>query len=477
MVTNLPVHPSSGNESDGYWMHYHDQDSEKLADAVIEYALDRIRLDPPPLDGPKTLSQLQQLVGNTITPEGLGGLRALEIFTTQLSRACISVDHPSFLSFVPGAPTESAVLFDLVLSASNIYAGSWLESSGAVYAENQALQWVASLANFPTTSRGVFVSGGTAGNLSALIAARWRWRQNGQGKFDAVRPLIVTSSGSHSSVGLAVNAMDADVVKVVADKQGRMSGVNLRAAIANLSDQDRKRICAIVATSGTTNLGVIDDLVAAGEQACELGTWFHVDGAYGAAALCAPSVRHLFVGIEMADSFIVDPHKWLFGPFDCCALIYRDPDTARRAHTQRAEYLEVLKQQDLGDSLANPADMAHHLSRRARGLPFWFSVATHGTEAYEEAMEITLQVTREAAQIIKNLPFLELLLEPELSIIVFRRNDWTPQQYQQWSDMMLSEGRAFVVPTTWNGETVLRFCIINPRTTIEEVSDIINSLA
>jgi glutamate/tyrosine decarboxylase-like PLP-dependent enzyme len=120
--------------------------------------------------------------------------------------------------------------------------------------------------------------------------------------------------------------------------------------------------------------------------------------------------------------------------------------------------------------------MAHHLSRRARGLPFWFSVATHGTEAYEEAMEITLQVTREATQLIKNASYLELLLEPELSIIVFKRIGWTPQQYQQWSDKMLNEGRAFVVPTTLNGETIFRFCIINPRTTIDEVSDIINSL-
>ncbi|MBM3805859.1 MAG: aminotransferase class V-fold PLP-dependent enzyme [Actinobacteria bacterium] len=457
-------------------MHYHDQNSEKLAAAVVDYALDRIRLDPPPLDAPKSLSQLQALVGNTITPEGLGGLKVLEIFTQHLARACISVDHPLFLSFVPGAPTESAVLFDLVLSASNIYGGSWLESAGAVFAENQALQWVASLANFPSTSSGVFVSGGTAGNLSALIVARWRWRQNGKGALDRVRPMIVSSSSAHSSVGLAANAMDADIVKVEADAQGRMSGVNLRNAVASLDPQDRDRVCAVVATAGTTNLGVIDDLVAASDQARELGAWFHVDGAYGAAALCAPSVRHLFVGIERADSFIVDPHKWLFGPFDCCALIYRDPDTARRAHTQRAEYLEVLTQQDLGDALANPSDLAHHLSRRARGLPFWFSVATHGTEAYEEAMEITLQVTREATALIKNAPYLELLLEPELSVIIFKRKGWSPEQYQTWSDRMLNEGRAFVVPTTFNGETILRFCIINPRTTIDEVADILKSL-
>ncbi|MFM8955417.1 MAG: pyridoxal-dependent decarboxylase, partial [Actinomycetota bacterium] len=131
-------------------------------------------------------------------------------------------------------------------------------SSGAVYAENQALQWVASLANFPSTSAGVFVSGGTAGNLSALIVARWRWRQNGKGAFDRVRPIIVSSSGAHSSVGLAANAMDADIVKVEADAQGRMSGVNLRNAVASLDAQDRDRICAVVATSRESALVAVE---------------------------------------------------------------------------------------------------------------------------------------------------------------------------------------------------------------------------
>lgn len=138
------------DESDGYWMHYHDEDSQKLADAIIAYAVDRVRLDPPPLDAPKPLSVLQREVGQTITAEGLGAMKALAIFTEQLAPACISVDHPLFLSFVPGAPTESSVLFDLVVAASNVYAGSWLEGAGAVYAENQALQWIA---NLPTCLR------------------------------------------------------------------------------------------------------------------------------------------------------------------------------------------------------------------------------------------------------------------------------------------------------------------------------------
>ena len=197
-------------------MHFYDEESAELAVAIVKYAMERTKMDPPPLDKPYTLSELNNIVGQTIKPEGRNGLEVLQEFIDELAPSCISVDHPLFLSFVPGAPTESAVLFDLVLSASNIYAGSWLESSGAVYAENQALQWVASLANFPASSAGVFVSGGTAGNLSALIAARWRWRQNGKGAYDRVRPILVTSSGAHSSVGLAANAMDADIVKVKA---------------------------------------------------------------------------------------------------------------------------------------------------------------------------------------------------------------------------------------------------------------------
>ena len=466
------------DESDGYWMHYHDENSQKLADAIITYAVDRVRLDPPPLDAPKPLSVLQREVGQTITPEGLGAMKALEIFTEQLAPACISVDHPLFLSFVPGAPTESSVLFDLVVAASNVYAGSWLEGAGAVYAENQALQWIANLADMPSTAGGVFVSGGTAGNLSALIAARWRWRQHAKGAMNRIRPIIIASGGAHSSVGLAANAMDADLVTAPVDDGGRLTAAAVKSTFQALSSDDQARVCAVVATAGTTNIGVIDELDGIGTFAREHDIWYHVDGAYGAAALCAKSVRHLFSGIEIADSFIVDPHKWLFGPYDCCALIYRDVRIGKAAHTQKAEYLDVLIQDATAtlDEAYNPADLAHHLTRRARGLPFWFSLATHGTEAYEEAMEITLQVTRDAADMVRASSHLELVVEPSLSIIVVRRKGWQAGDYTRWSDRMLADGIAFVVPTTHKGETVLRMCLVNPRTDPAQMQMLFDSM-
>jgi glutamate/tyrosine decarboxylase-like PLP-dependent enzyme len=435
-----------------------------------------MRLDPPPLDRPRTPRELRDAAGSTITAGGIGGIAALRVFEDVFAPACISVDHPRFLSFVPAAPTEASILFDLVVGASSVYAGSWLEGAGAVFAENEALRWIADLAGLPDTAGGVFVSGGTAGNLSALIAARWRWRHRAAGRHDRTRGLIVASAGAHSSIVQAARAMDADVVDVPADDHGRLVGDALRRVVGELDDVDRSRLFAVAATSGTTNAGVIDDLAGAADVAATLDTWLHVDGAYGGAALAAPSVRHRFDGIERADSFIVDPHKWLFAPFDSCALLYRDPVVARAAHTQHAEYLDVLHAGDASDEPWNASDYAHHLSRRARGLPLWFSLATHGTDAYSEAVETTLTTARAAARLIEECDVTELLIEPELSILLFRRVGWTPEQYQAWSDRELMSGRSFVVPTTWQGEVVLRFCIVNPRTTEGDIGAILATL-
>jgi glutamate/tyrosine decarboxylase-like PLP-dependent enzyme len=260
-----------------------------------------------------------------------------------------------------------------------------------------------------------------------------------------------------------------------------MGSASLDATIEALSPEDRQRLFVVVATSGTTNAGVIDDLAGVADVCERHGLWLHVDGAYGGAGLAAPSVRHLYDGIERADSFIVDPHKWLFAPFDCCALVYRDPFEARRAHTQHAEYLDVLHaggHPDGGehDEDWNPSDFAHHLSRRARGLPFWFSLATYGTDAYRDAVEVTLKVAHEGAQLVKAAPHLELIMEPELSVVLFRRVGWTPAQYRAWSDRLLRDGTAFVTPTGWAGETVLRYCIVNPRTTVADIQLVVDSL-
>jgi glutamate/tyrosine decarboxylase-like PLP-dependent enzyme len=447
-------------------VHEHDDTIEALADEVIAFARERIALHPIPLGAPRTEAELFADCGQTITEDGIGGSEAMRLFADVLHPASLSVDYERYLSFVPAAPTEAAVLFDLVVGASSIYGGSWLEGAGAVFAENQALAWLVSLVDLPEAAGGVFVPGGTMGNLSAMVAAR-----DAAARARGSRPdrwAFVASKQTHSSVESMAAIMDADMIKVDLDHDFRLTA----GEVARALDEHGDRVAAVVATAGTTNLGIIDDLRGIGELCRDRGVWMHVDGAYGGAALASPRTRPLFDGIELADSFIVDPHKWLFAPFDCCALLYRDPEAARASHAQHAGYLAFLDA--WGDW--NPSDFAAHLTRRSRGLPFWFSLAVHGTKAYADAIDITMDLARYAADRVRAAEHLTLLTDPVLSVVVFTRNDWGAEQYQDWSQKVMHEGTAFVVPSRHEGEPCYRFCFVNPRTTHDDIDTIIERL-
>jgi L-2,4-diaminobutyrate decarboxylase len=445
-------------------MHGYDEETEALTDAIVAHVRTRIAHDQP-LDEPTSPDELSRRAGATITSEGLGADAALRLWAETLAPSTLSTDHPAFMAFVPGAPTKASVLFDLAISASATYGGSWLEGAGAVWAENQVLGWLAELAGMPEGSGGCFVAGGTAGNLSALVAARHAATLAREGSRPG-RWRLAAAESAHSSVISAARVMDADVLSVPVDHRGCLRGDVLRRALDGADD-----LFAVVASAGSTNAGLIDDLDDVAAVCAERGLWFHVDGAYGGAALLAPTVRERFVGIERADSLIVDPHKWLFAPYDACALIYRDPTLARSAHRQDASYLDTLN----ASSEWNPSDFAHHLSRRARGLPLWFSLATYGTGAYREAVETVLALTRSTAEEIRGRPKLELLVEPELSVVLFRRTGWTGDDYESWWRRLLHDQVAFVQPTSWNGEKVGRLCFVNPRTTMDHVRAVLDS--
>ncbi|HWI05141.1 MAG TPA: aminotransferase class V-fold PLP-dependent enzyme, partial [Acidimicrobiales bacterium] len=411
---------------------------------------------------PRSPVELDAAAGVTITDEGIGASEALRLFTEVLEPACLSSDHHRYLAFVPAAPSEVSILADLVVSACSIYAGSWLEGAGAVWAENQTLRWLADLAGLPEEAGGVFVSGGTNGNLSALVTARAAaaGRQGGRpGRW----ALVVGESG-HSSIEMAAGVMDVDLVTVPGD---RLTGEALEPVLAGVAD----RVFAVVATAGSTNLGLVDDVDSIAEVCRRHGVWLHVDGAYGGAALAAPSARHRFAGVEHADSFIVDPHKWLFAPFDACALLYREPALAKACHAQHADYLEMLYGAEW-----NPSDYAVHLSRRARGLPLWFSLAAYGARAYAEAVETCLRTAQEAADLVRAASHVELVLEPELSIVVLRRPGWTAEQYRAWSLDLLARGEGFVVPSAHRGEPMLRICIVNTRSSTADIAAVLDSM-
>lgn len=448
---------------------------EKLASLVFDYCRWRLALDPVDLDFPGDKPVLEEALRGIIRSGPTDPEAVLEVFSDVLAPAVISCDSPRFLAFIPAAPTKASLLFDMVVSCSSLQGSSWLEAAGAVSAENQVLRLLADLAGLPPSAGGCFVSGGSAANLSALVVAREVGRHR-LGSGAPARLRLAVSSQSHSSIAKAMMLLGMDAL-VVPTSDYRLTGGAVEAALA--SDPEPQSVVGVVATAGTTNAGIVDDLASIGDVATRRGLWFHVDGAYGGAGLFAPSVRHRFAGLEKADSFVVDPHKWLFAPFDCAGLIYRHPHLARGVHTQDASYLDVIHNESPDVEAPeewNPSDYAYHLTRRARGMALWFSLAVNGTDAYRDAVEASLRIARETADLIETKPYLKLLRKPELSVVLYKRRGWSNDDYNRWSMQLVRDQVGFVTPTKWEGETVARLAFLHPNTTRVMVEEILDSM-
>ncbi len=446
---------------------------DTFAQAIFKYCAERLAMDPVPLDYGSLHSVPDSVLKGLISKSGRSPEEVLAIFRDELAPAVVSIDSPGFLAFIPNAPTKNSLLFDMVVACSGLNGTSWLEAEGVVVAENQALEFLAGRVGLPQGSGGAFVSGGSVGNLSGLTVGR----DVGRARHPELKPWEVRfaiSADAHSSVGKALHVLGVEPLYVPTDDH-RMTVENLRAALA--ADPHPETVVGIVATCGTTNAGIIDDLEGVGAYAREHNLWFHVDGAYGGAAVFAPSMHEVVKGLRHADSFIVDPHKWLFAPLDCCALLYRDPTTARKVLAQQAGYLDILHGDDDADYKWNPSDFGIHLSRRARGLPFWFSLVTNGVAAYESAVEAGIDLATMAAKKIEALEYLEMVRPESLSIVLFRRRGWSDAQYNEWSRQLLQDQIAFVTPTKWEGETVARLAFLHPDTSEAMVDAILASMA
>jgi aromatic-L-amino-acid/L-tryptophan decarboxylase len=453
-------------------VHEVDQTTEQMVRSVLAYAENRLRMNPVPLDrATRSATELYHELDGVIRDRGRPPDEILGIYTSVIAPSVISADSPRFLGFIPAAPTKASLLFDMLISCASIQGISWLEASGAIAAENTVLSLIAREAGLPAGAGGCFVSGGTAGNLSALATARETAKRRLGPQASNRRLRVLVGSEAHSSVVNTLKLLEMDAF-VVATPQHRMTGATVQAAIDGADDVSD--VAAVVCTSGTTNGGIIDDLAGVGAIARRYGWWYHVDGAYGGAGIFAPSLQGRFSGLELADSFIVDPHKWLFAPFDSCALLYREPELARATHTQDASYLDVIHGPQ-GEW--NPTDYAHHLTRRARGLPLWFSLAVYGVDAYRDAIEAALTLARRTAELIRVIPQLELIREPDLGVVLFRRTGWSAEDYHSWAGGLHQDEIAFVPPTRWEGETVGRLAFLHPHTSMELVRQILDRTA
>lgn len=464
-VADRQSSPSSEAPNDAARMHRYDPETAELAERAFDFVRRRLQGERAAFTTEPSTAAMHLQLGGVITRDGVGAGRAFDLFTGAIEPGCIPIDHPGTLAFVGQAAATSAVIADVMLSAAGICADWWLQGGGAIHAENEALAWLAEIAGMPAGAGGTFMNGGTVANLTGLHVGRWTHRNKlGPG----TRPAIAATREAHSSVRLAARVIGAEMLTVETDERGRMTASTLTAAL----DQTELDVFAVAATAGCTNTGEIDDLAGIARVCREHDLWFHIDGAYGGGALASERARPLFAGIEFADSLVIDPHKWLFVPMDCSAILYRDPALAWRANTQAADYLDAVD----ADRLWNPSDYGIQMTRRARGVPLWFALASHGTAAFAEAIDACVALAEEVARVVEAHPLLELAKEPGLSVVLVRRKGWERAQYEAWSDALRRHGLGLIVPTTFEGEPVLRLCFVNPKTTVAQVERLLATL-
>jgi glutamate/tyrosine decarboxylase-like PLP-dependent enzyme len=388
---------------------------------------------------------------------------------------------PAFFGYVQSPPAPVAMAADLLASAADQNLTSWRSGPAAAAVEHQTLRWIGELVGFDAAATGILVSGGSAANLTALLVALRAMTGPDE---DRRTMRVYGSAETHFSVGKAARALGVGLTPVGVDGERRLDADALRTAIASDRAAGLLPIC-VVANAGTTSTGAVDPLDAVATVAADAGVWLHVDGAYGAPAAADPASRHLFAGLDRADSLCIDAHKWLYAPVDCSALLLHDPTATARAFGAGADdYVRILATQP-AESFAF-WDHGLELSRRFRALKLWATLRFHGGHRLAAAIGEDIRLAAQFADLIAVADDFELLAGPGLSICCFRH---TPEHMDEPAldahnerilHALQRDGRVYLSNATVDGCFALRACITNFRTTrtdLERVLTVVRELA
>jgi glutamate/tyrosine decarboxylase-like PLP-dependent enzyme len=377
--------------------------------------------------------------------------------------------HPRFFAFVPGPSNFVGVLGDLIANGLNIFNGSWLGGSGAAALELQTIDWLRELCGFPESAGGLFVSGGSLANLTALAVAR---DVKLAGNLASAR--VYFSDQTHSSVEKALRVIGFQrehIVKLPSDHNFRLVVDDLATRIATDRAAGLRPFC-IIANGGTTNTGAVDPLAEVAAIAKRENLWMHVDGAYGAAAVISERGQKILRGIELADSLSLDPHKWLFQPIECGCVLLRDAEALKAAYRILPDYLKDIHR---NAQEVNPCDYGIQLTRGFRALKVWLSFKVFGLDAFRAAITRGFELAEFAQDCVNSMPGWEIAAPANMAMVSFRfvMADTGESDALQTAVMetMLADGYAIVSTTTLRGRTVLRMCTINPRTTEVDIRE------
>lgn len=381
----------------------------------------------------------------------------------------LHVDHPRFFAFVPGPGNFVSTMADALASGFNVFNGTWLGGSAAAAIELSVIDWFRRFCDFPESAGGLLVSGGSAANLTALHAARVATLGD-----DIRQATIYFSDQTHYSVERALRVVGFapdQFRKIPSDNRFRLPMESLRETIRSDSKAGLRPFC-IVANAGTTNTGAVDPLPELADLCAEEKLWLHADGAYGAAAIICERGREKLRGLERVDSLSLDPHKWLFQPFECGCVMVRDADHLKSAFQLQPEYMRDVHR---NTAETNPADYGIQLSRAFRALKVWLSMNTFGLAAFRDAVTRGFELAEFTEQELRKRRGCEIMSPAEMGIVAFRFGTDGALQ-TRLVDSMLRDGFAFLTSTTLKGATALRLCTINPRTTEADIVQTIDRL-
>ncbi len=442
----------------------------QAVDLVVEHLAN---LESKPVTRRATREEMETLFREPLPENGSPTAEVLAKLEEDFCTNIMHLDHPRFFAFVSSPGNFVGALADFVASGFNVFAGTWLESSAAAEIEMVTIDWLKELAGFPAEASGLFVSGGSMANLTALAVAREARLKN-----DFSNAVVYCSEQTHSSIDRGVKVLGFapnQLKKLPVDEHFRLRSGALKTAVKKDREQGKKPFC-VIANIGTTNTGAVDPLSEIAEICRAENLWLHGDGAYGAAALLSPKFERLFEGVSELDSLTLDPHKWLFQPYSAGCVLVREGDLLRKTFDVSPEYLK-----DAGgrDDEVNFFERGVELTRGFRALKLWASFKVFGAQAFREAIEHGVDLAEYAEKFLRSLPSWQVCSSAQLGVITFR---FKPAELNENEanavnasliPKIIDDGFAMLSTTILNGKILLRMCIINPRTTERDIADTI----
>ena len=380
-------------------------------------------------------------------------------------------NNPSFFAYFPNSGSEPGILGEMLTAAFNVNGMLWKTAPAASELEEQVLDWLRQMLGLPGSFKGIVYDTASVSTFHALVAARQlvkgiNVRDDGISGPDAPRLRIYASEQAHSSVekdAIAIGIGRRGLVKIGVDEKFEMNV----AALENAIDRDLRegfRPFCVVATVGTTSTTSVDPVPRIAEVCRKHGLWLHVDAAYAGAAAILPEMRHILDGVDQADSFIVNPHKWLLTPMDFSAFFCRRPEVLKEALSIVPDYLKTPE----GETVTNYMDYGIQLGRRFRALKFWMVVRYYGVEGLQAVVREHIRLGRLFASFVESDPQFEVVAPAPFSTVCFRLKG-TDQANQELLERVNASGKIYLSHTVLHDRFVIRFSIGNVRSNEDHV--------